>query len=359
MSQGSDDDDPFNVRGMLSMCNQPRATLPILARTDSDSEADDPVGLSRFLRRRVDSLAADTPHDTGTVARMDAPDSATQPHPLVPAVGDIARSSAYTMSELVEMGVPGAAEMAVRRGPVEHAQMPLASHQRILAFRVDCATRAAAKSAAEAQRRGRGAAVRSSPDILPLTRQPVSDGLRYGIEAFAPQLAVAADDPYVVLQLPLLAESFMAASAHALRTVDGLVRSRPYLAYKVGITRSPSHRFHRRDYGYYILGYTRMVVVFRGAPRLAAELERRLIAEFRGNTGCQNVATGGENPPPVGIGCFVYLVCADLADGRSLEQLGAENRALAGNDRALALLTRAEAVPIPDMLARDRRAPTE
>ena len=145
-----------------------------------------------------------------------------------------------------------------------------------------------------------------------------------------------------------LTEPYPTAFEHALRAVNDIVLPQPLLAYKIGITRSPSHRFHQRKYGYYIAGYQKMVVVFRGAPRLAAELERRIVSKWRTKTGCQNVAPGGESAPPVGIGCFVYLVYADLSSGHSLEQLAVTHRR---NPQSIALLQRAEAGVVPDMLA--------
>ena len=55
-------------------------------------------------------------------------------------------------------------------------------------------------------------------------------------------------------------------------------------------------------------------------PNWSAEMEKSLIAEWRGQRGCQNIAPGGENRPGPGVQSFVYLVVADLSSGLSLQQ---------------------------------------
>jgi hypothetical protein len=188
------------------------------------------------------------------------------------------------------------------------------------------------------------------PEKLPLTGKLKDDGIRYADWLFDGQLAICSADPFMEVQLPLpflaLEEQFCSVSD----TLSELLRvNGPFIAYYIGITRHPVLRFHRRDYGYFIRGFTGMWVLWCGPPNRGAELERYLIRERRGRNGCQNVNPGGENAPPSGIGAWVYCVWAVLDDGRSLQQ-----RAASIPDRLHVLsmnqLEVANAIIAPDML---------
>lgn len=86
--------------------------------------------------------------------------------------------------------------------------------------------------------------------------------------------------------------------------------------YKIGITRSPLHRYANLSYGYILQGFTSMVVLACTTPKWAGGLETALIARFsssQSEPGCQNEAAGGESVPPAPP-VFVYCVFATLED---------------------------------------------
>jgi hypothetical protein len=160
-------------------------------------------------------------------------------------------------------------------------------------------------------------------------RRPlVADGFSYPLTKFEGELALVDDDPFLdaltsatSLEVDVAFPGVHAAVATLMSTF-GLVH-----AFKFGITRGPSLRFHRRDYGYFTQGYDRMLVIHAGPPQHCGEVERQLIARHRSIIGCQNFAPGGESLPPAGVATFVYVVVANLVDGRGLAQRAAQRDA--------------------------------
>ena len=106
--------------------------------------------------------------------------------------------------------------------------------------------------------------------------------------------------------------------AHAFDVAKSIIE--PGAAYKFGIAVCASVRFHRTDYGYFNQGFERIVVLYVGSPNACGELETQLIAHYRGASGCQNMAPGGEGKARPGTAECAYLVCSPVLAGLSLEQ---------------------------------------
>ena len=169
--------------------------------------------------------------------------------------------------------------------------------------------------------------VASDGDLLPLTGKPISDGLVYEDGLFASQLELINRDPFLDAILPE-GTTRAAAFAEVHQRVRAWRDDQPFdTLWYVGISRGPSQRFHRLDYGYFMRGFDSMIAIYRGPPNWCGELERSLITEWKGKMGNQNINPGGENVPPAGIGCWVYLVSTSLGDDRDLETRAAARKA--------------------------------
>ncbi len=99
---------------------------------------------------------------------------------------------------------------------------------------------------------------------------------------------------------------------------ERLAHHRGLCIFKIGITHDPNFRFWSDKFGYARKGelYSDMVVLASGPCVLVADLEARLIAEWRSVSGCRNDAPGGENAPRQSP-AYCYLVVRFAGDGRS------------------------------------------
>ena len=197
--------------------------------------------------------------------------------------------------------------------------------------------------------------VASNDDLLPLTGKPISDGLVYDDSLFASQLELINRDPFLDAILP----EGMLTRTEAFAEVHQRVRAwRDDQAFDtiwyVGISRGPSQRFHRLDYGYFMRGFDSMIAIYRGPPNWCGELERSLITEWKGKMGNQNSNPGGENVPPAGIGCWVYVVSTSLGDDKDLETRAVARKAHKKDRANIALSANMLSVcgeyAIPDLL---------
>ena len=97
-----------------------------------------------------------------------------------------------------------------------------------------------------------------------------------------------------------------------------------------------------------------MSAVYRGPPNWCGELERSLITEWKGKMGNQNINPGGENLPPAGTGCWVYVVSTSLGEDRDLESKAAARRAHKKDHAKIAssanMLSVCSEYAIPDLL---------
>jgi hypothetical protein len=343
----SDDDDPVGLGRFLRVSDprvnpRQRETPPRpreRAPRCGDSDSDDPVELARFLRLSDPRLnpprrepATETATEPATVAAPCTSGAASQ------LVNDLLLDMLAAQTRAAGVPISSSTRVWAATSSSTSYPMPTASHDAIVAVRAEWAA-AEASAASNSSRRACAAGRATRPD----------DPIRYAEDFFLPQLSRARHDTFLHVELPPFSASLDDAFTHAQRAIEALVESGGgTLAFKIGITRSPSHRFHRRDYGYFVLGYAQMNVLLCGSPNDSAELERRLISAWRGRMGCQNVAGGGEAAPPSGVGCWVYVAHAQLSDGMALEQRAAQNRrcTLSHNQLALAIAT-----PVPDMLA--------
>ena len=197
--------------------------------------------------------------------------------------------------------------------------------------------------------------IASDDDLLPLTGKPISDGLVYEDWLFASQLELINRDPFLDAILPegTLTRTEAFAEVHQRVRAWRDVQAFDTIWY-VGISRGPSQRFHRLDYGYFMRGFDSMIAIYRGPPNWCGELERSLITEWTGKMGNQNINPGGENVPPAGIGCWVYLVSTSLGDDRDLETRAAARQAHKKDRAKIALsanmLSVCDEYVIPDLL---------
>jgi hypothetical protein len=163
---------------------------------------------------------------------------------------------------------------------------------------------------------------------FPLTRLPVDDGAHYPQALFEDQLALTNVDHFVYSRGVCFPPSrfawqpvFDQVHVNVRRLVADLPSCGALHGKKIGITACPSKRFHRKEnWSYWREGWDMMTVVFAGPPCWAAELERSLIAEWKGTNGCQNSLPGGENRPKKTQPGFVYVVTVDLSLGLALQQ---------------------------------------
>jgi hypothetical protein len=88
--------------------------------------------------------------------------------------------------------------------------------------------------------------------------------------------------------------------------VKSIISKGEPVIFKIGITADPERRFFNLGYGY-SSEYARMEIVAVTTPAWAVALERWLISEYKGASGCRNEADGGESAPRAGP-VFVYLV---------------------------------------------------
>ena len=74
------------------------------------------------------------------------------------------------------------------------------------------------------------------------------------------------------------------------------------VAFKVGITRDPVFRMFNRRWGYAVAGelFDRMDLLAASFPAVCTRLEQEVIRRVRTDSGCQNVAPGGESAPEEG-----------------------------------------------------------
>jgi hypothetical protein len=341
----SDSDDPVGLGQFLRLSdprlNPRRERSPRLrdrAPRSGDSDSDDPVELGSFLR--LSDPRSNPPR------REPATETATEPATVAaPSTSGAASQSSNHLLDMLAAQTGAATVPTSSSGTRALATtyistscpMPTASHVAIVAFRAE---RAAADASAASNSSRRACAAGRATRL--------ADPCRYAEDFFLSQLSRARQDPFLHVELPPFSASLGDAFTHAQRAIGALVETGGgTLAFKICITRSPSHRFHRRDFGYFVLGYAHMNVLFCGSPNDSAELERQLISAWRPTMGCQNVAGGGESAPPSGIGCWVYVAHAHLSNGWALEQRAAQNRrcTLSPNQLALAIDT-----AVPDML---------
>ncbi len=301
--------------------NTPRAVMSKRRRSSSSSE-DDPVGLGLFLResarhqvccRHDDDpfgvFSRGRPTPSGPLASSGVPSSVQPP---APAASASASSQVVVGASVCPSGSRSSADVATPCQPLGASSSLARSSEPITRTPVE------GRPLARTITRVRSEA-NSVPERLPLTGKPVDDGLAYTDGMFSVQCSLARDDPFLSVQLPAACLSREEQFSHARDKVAELLReSGRCTVYSIGITRGPSYRFHRDDYGYFKLGFTGMWVLFRGPPHWAAELERMLIKEHKGKSGCQNIHRGGENAPPRGIGGWLYVAWASVADGRSV-----------------------------------------
>ena len=101
-------------------------------------------------------------------------------------------------------------------------------------------------------------------------------------------------------------------------------------------------------------GFDSMIAIYRGPPNWCGELERSLITEWKGKMGNQNSNPGGENVPPAGIGCWVYVVSTSLGDDKDLETRAVARQAHKKDRAKIALSANMLSVcgeyAIPDLL---------
>jgi hypothetical protein len=170
--------------------------------------------------------------------------------------------------------------------------------------------------------------VASASSSFDARRPLVADGFSYPLTKFERELALVDDDPFLdtLTSATALEVDVAFPGVHAAVATLMLTCGRVH-AFKFGITRGPSLRFHRRDYGYFTQGYDRMIVIHAGPPQHCGEVERQLIARHRSIIGCRNFSPGGESLPPAGVATFVYVVLANLVDGRGLAQRAAQRDA--------------------------------
>ena len=197
--------------------------------------------------------------------------------------------------------------------------------------------------------------VASNDDLLPLTGKPISDGLVYEDSLFASQLELINRDPFLDAILPEGTLTRTEAFAEVHQRVRAWRDDQAFdTIWYVGISRGPSQRFHRLDYGYFMRGFDSMIAIYRGPPNWCGELEKSLITEWKGKMGNQNSNPGGENVPPAGIGCWVYVVGTTLGDDKDLETREAARRAHKKDRAKIALsanmLSVCSEYDIPDLL---------
>lgn len=92
-----------------------------------------------------------------------------------------------------------------------------------------------------------------------------------------------------------------------------LVRGTPPAVFKVGLTRCPRWRFREAPFAYYP-EFDRMEVLVAGFVGLITFLEEAVISRVQMIQGCQNVAPGGESPPPPSFPCYLYCVTRQVDD---------------------------------------------
>jgi hypothetical protein len=197
--------------------------------------------------------------------------------------------------------------------------------------------------------------VTSDGDILPLTGKPISDGLVYEDRLFTSQLELINRDPFLDAILPEGTLTRIDAFKEVHQRVRAWRDSQPFdTVWYVGISRGPSQRFHRLDYGYFMRGFDTMTVLYFGSPHVCGELECELITAWKGTTGNQNQNPGGENVPPKGIGCWVYLVSTSLGDDRDLNTKAASRRSGKRDSTKILLsanmLSMCDEYSIPDLM---------
>ena len=109
--------------------------------------------------------------------------------------------------------------------------------------------------------------VASDGDVLPRTGKPVSDGLVYPEWLFTSQLELIGRDPFLDVSLPSWTDARVDAFNAVHRRVRAWRGEQPFdTIWYIGLTRGPSQRFHRRDYGYFMKGFDEMLVLYRGPP---------------------------------------------------------------------------------------------
>jgi len=89
--------------------------------------------------------------------------------------------------------------------------------------------------------------------------------------------------------------------------IAGLVGGVPPPVFKVGLTRCPRWRFREAPFAHFPT-FDKMEVLAAGFVELVRFLEEAVISRVRMLPGCQNVAPGGETPPPPSIPCYLYCV---------------------------------------------------
>ena len=89
--------------------------------------------------------------------------------------------------------------------------------------------------------------------------------------------------------------------------ITGLVGGIPPPVFKVGLTRCPRWRFREAPFAHFPT-FDKMEVLAAGFVELVRYLEEAVISRVRMLPGCQNVAPGGETPPPPSVPCYLYCV---------------------------------------------------
>ena len=152
------------------------------------------------------------------------------------------------------------------------------------------------------------------PSMFPLTNRPIADPKHTKVLFLdlRDQLEIAEKcTAFIEIRNPPpLFYGHQDAFAHSAATVRSVVATLgPNANFKIGVTKHPAHRYLTYlDYGYFNKGYRRLIVVFAGRSTWCAELEARLIQEYKDVDGlCDNKNPGGENVPSDGVGRFVYI----------------------------------------------------
>ena len=153
----------------------------------------------------------------------------------------------------------------------------------------------------------------SEVDAAPMLEQPGSSSSSFS----AARLGKASPDNGDICYF-LLAKSCKAGNvlAHVRKSAIAVLekfknRGEPVML-KFGVTSDPEHRWLNSAYGYKKEKWHKMYVLHRSHDvGSVLMLEAAAIALFEKESGLQNIALGGENPPKE-MPCFFYLVVRGL-----------------------------------------------
>jgi hypothetical protein len=374
MTCSSDEsDDPFGLRS----CRRARACDAAAVTSHADSSDDDPIGLvaSRRASLRdaarirhgacIDNVqleAALRVPSVPTTNTASGSASSTPPRDAVPVqTAHVVRVTPSVVTATPSRVCPPSTVHAKGDARSMPYPMPSGSHTAIVAARADrerheqvLLDEARARGARRRLNGTRSGVTPTAPagELMPLTGKPVADpnGLTYPPWVFQSQLDLACRDPFLDVALTPPSQTLPDACVAVHDRVRDWIAAQPFdLIFTIGITRGPTMRFHRRDYGYWVKGYDRMYVLYCGPPHWVGELERSLITYWKDRRGCQNSNPGGENCPPSGVGGWLYVAYTTLDSDRDLNVRMARRRvcdsALGRASQAMLDMSSEHAVP--------------